>query len=191
MADVPAQAVEYRDLAEGDICRELFRGFQRRQVVTDCWRLVDGRWTVRPDPFIDDWSEEDYRLLVECLRHTAASGGLVRAAFLDGALKGFVSVESAPMGSRGQYLDLSSIHVSQEARRQGIGRTLFRAAADFARARGAQRLYISAHSAVESQAFYRAMGCIQAEEPDRGHAAREPFDCQLEYRLDGGAEGGL
>lgn len=71
--------IEYRDLEKKDICRELFRGFQRRQVVTDCWRRVDGRWTVRPDPFIDDWSEEDYRFLVECLGRTAAAGGLVRA----------------------------------------------------------------------------------------------------------------
>ena len=84
------------------------------------------------------------------------------------------------MGSRGQYLDLSSIHVSQDARRRGIGRTLFQAALAFARDRGAEKLYISAHSAVESQAFYRAMGCVEAEEYDAGHVAREPFDCQLE-----------
>ncbi len=178
--------IEYRDLAEGDLCRALFRDFQRRQVVTDCWRRVDGCWTVRADPFIDDWSEEDYRFLVKCLRHTAASGGLVRGAFLDGALKGFVSVERAPLGSRGQYLDLSSIHVSQDVRRQGIGRTLFQAALDFARERGAEKLYISAHSAVESQAFYRSLDCVEAEEYDAEHTAREPFDCQLECRVPAG-----
>lgn len=183
--------IEYRDLTEGDLCRELFDGFQRRQVVTDCWRRVDGRWTVRPDPFIDDWSEEDYRFLVECLRRTAAAGGLVRGAFLDGALKGFVSVESEPMGSRGQYLDLSGIHVSQDTRRQGIGRTLFQAALAFARDRGAEKLYISAHSAVESQAFYRAMGCVEAEEYDAGHVAREPFDCQLECGTGAGSGAAL
>lgn len=178
--------IVYRDLEKKDICRELFRGFQRRQVVTDCWRRVDGRWMVRADPFIDDWSEEDYRVLVECLRRTAASGGLVRGAFLGGALKGFASVENEPLGSRGQYLDLSSIHVSQDARRRGIGRELFRAALEFARRRGAEKLYISAHSAVESQAFYRALGCVEAEEPDAGHVAREPFDCQLECRTGAG-----
>ena len=44
-------------------------------------------------------------------------------------------------------------------------------------------LYISAHSAVESQAFYKKMGCVEAEEYDPAHTAAEPCDCQLEYLL--------
>lgn len=48
---------------------------------------------------------------------------------------------------------------------------------------GGEKLYISSHSAVETQAFYRGMGCRDAEEIDAAHAAREPFDCQLEYIL--------
>ncbi len=86
-------------------------------------------------------------------------------------------------GSRFQYLDLSSIHVSQDVRGQGIGKNLFSAAKRFARGKNAKKLYISAHSAVESQAFYRAMGCKEAEEYDAGHVKREPYDCQLEYVL--------
>lgn len=50
-------------------------------------------------------------------------------------------------------------------------------------AQGGQKLYISAHSAVESQAFYRKMGCVEAEEYDPAHTAAEPCDCQLEYLL--------
>ena len=56
-------------------------------------------------------------------------------------------------------------------------------AARWARDRGAQKLYISAHSAIESQAFYRAMGCVEAHTYNPAHVAAEPFDCQLEYRL--------
>jgi len=36
---------------------------------------------------------------------------------------------------------------------------------------------------VETQAFYRAMGCREAEEPNLEHVEKEPFDCQLEYQL--------
>ena len=46
-----------------------------------------------------------------------------------------------------------------------------------------KKLYISAHSAVESQAFYKKMGCVEAEEYDPAHTAAEPCDCQLEYLL--------
>ena len=45
------------------------------------------------------------------------------------------------------------------------------------------KLYISAHSAVESQAFYKAMGCVEAEVYHQGHVEEEPYDCQLECGL--------
>ncbi len=175
--------VVYRTLSEGEICRELLRDLVRRQVVTKCWRREGGEWVVRDDPFIDDWSEEDYRTLVSCLKGTVAAGGVVYAAFVDGALKGFASVESALFGGEHRYLDLTSIHVSQELRGNGIGTSLFRLAKEWAAEKGARKLYISAHSAVETQAFYHRMGCVEAEEYHRGHTEAEPFDCQMECVL--------
>lgn len=162
---------------------ELFNSFIRRQIVTKCRRKINGEWVIRDDPFIDDWSEDDYRFLVSCLKNTAAAGGLVCGAFIDGVLKGFVSVEAEPIGSAGQYMDLSSIHVSADVRKQGIGRELFGAAKRFAKGKNAKKLYISAHSAVESQAFYRSMGCVEAKEYNAEHVKKEPFDCQLECEL--------
>lgn len=179
---------EYRELAENEICRELFRQFIRRQNVTDCWRKIDGIWMVKSDPFVDDWTEEDYQTLVFCLKRTVATGGFVLAAFCDNALKGFASVEPERFGRARDYMDLSSIHVSRDMRGQGIGRILFKVAAEWAEKKGARKLYISAHSAVESQAFYRAMGCVEALEYQQEHVDKEPFDCQLEYSLPG-AEG--
>jgi len=173
----------YQNLTEAEIDLPLFHAFDRRQEVTKCWRKVDGAWVLRDDPFLDDWSQEDYRFLVRCLKHTAATGGLVCGAFVDGELKGFVSVEPDPVGSRRQYLDLSSIHVSRDARGAGIGRELFSRAVAYAREKGAPALYISAHSAQESQAFYKAMGCIEAKEYQQEHVEKEPFDCQLERPL--------
>lgn len=52
-----------------------------------------------------------------------------------------------------------------------------------AKAHRAKKLYISDHSAVESQAFYRAMGCVEAREYNEEHVLREPYDCQLEIEL--------
>ena len=143
---------EYRPLTLTELNTTLFHSFQRRQVVTDCWRRVEGKWVIQPDPFIDDWTPEDYAFLVDCLKNTLSTGGMVYGAFIDGALKGFTSVEGKPLGSRGQYLDLTSIHVSRDARGHGIGKALFALAKEFARDRGAEKLYISAHSAVETQA---------------------------------------
>ena len=175
--------IQYKDLKEDEINRELFRGFIRRQVVTDCFRKEDGKWIVRAAPFVDDWTEQDYQFLTACLKHTVHTGGLVHAAFEDGGLKGFASVEPGLFGAEQKYLDLSSIHVSEDMRGKGIGKTLFLAAKEWARSQGARKLYISAHSAVETQAFYKSMGCVEAQVYHQEHVEREPYDCQLECAL--------
>lgn len=175
---------EYRSLCADEIDRELFRFFIRRQVVVKCWRRDDsGAWVIRDDPFIDDWTQEDYKTLVTCLKRTVSTGGIVYAAFADGTLKGFASVEPELFGGEQRYLDLSSIHVSADMRGRGIGTALFRLAQDWAREHGAKKLYISAHSAVESQAFYRNLGCVEAQFYNQAHVEAEPFDCQLECPL--------
>ena len=174
---------EYRTLREEDIDRELFRSFVRRQVVDLCLRLENGEWVARQDPFIDYWSESDYQILVKCLRNTVRTGGYVCGAFSNGVLKGFVSVEKELFGGENMYHDLTSIHVSQDMRRTGIGKELFMRAAAWAKDDGAKKLYISSHSAIESQAFYRAMGCVDAAERDLRHTSAEPYDRQLEYAL--------
>lgn len=180
--------MEYRKLSEQEIDRPLFAAFERRQQVGFCLRLADGVWKEEYCPFVDQWSEEDYGFLVSCLRHTVRTGGLVCGAFFHGELKGFCSVEGVPFGSRDQYYDLSSLHVSAEMRGHGIGRQLFCLAAQWAQAQGGKKLYISSHSAVETQAFYKAMGCVDALEQHREHTEREPFDRQLEFVLDSGRD---
>ena len=174
---------EYRILQEGEISRGLFNAFIRHQVVDLCLRRENGEWVVRHDPFTDDWSENDYRTLINCLRNTVLTGGFVCGAFCGGVLKGFVSAEKRFFGGENKYHDLSSLHVSEDMRRTGIGRELFWYAADWAKKDGAKKLYISSHSAIESQAFYRAMGCVDAAEYDMGHTEAEPYDRQLEYVL--------
>ena len=175
--------IQYRELRENELNRELFRHFIRHQRVTDCYRKENGTWVVKSAPFIDDWSEEDYCTLVSCLKNTVLTGGFVYAAFCNDALKGFVSVEAGLFSGDQRYLDLSSIHVSEDMRGLGIGKALFLSAKEWARKKGAGKLYISAHSAVESQAFYKAMGCVEAQVYAKKHVETEPFDCQLECAL--------
>lgn len=176
--------IQYRNLCAQEIERELFRSFIRRQVVVKCVRWEGGGWAIKDDPFIDDWSEENYRTLVSCLKNTAKTGGFVYAAFCGEKLKGFVSVEAGLFGGENKYLDLSSLHVSEDKRRNGIGRALFLAAKSWAVRNGARKLYISSHSALESQAFYKSMGCVEAKLCSAKHSEAEPYDIQLECPLD-------
>ncbi len=174
---------EIRPLCENEIEKDLFRYHKRHQIVTKCRRKVDGEWTVVDAPFVENWGEKEYEFLAKCLRNTVSTNGAVYGAFVDGQLKGWASVEGEFLGSGKQYLDLSSMHVSEDCRRNGLGRKLMERAALFAKERGAEKLYISAHPAVESQAFYAAMGCVEAEEYSARHVEMEPVDCQMELVL--------
>lgn len=173
----------YKELWETEIERSLFLGFHRRQVVTQCWRKEDGKWILKENPFIDDWNEAQYQFLVKCLKNTVCTGGCVYGAFEGQRLVGFASVESRLFGSNKQYVQLSCIHVSEEMRGAGIGKELFMLAVEAGRRLGAEKLYISAHSSKESQAFYHAMGCVEALEYNSELSKAEPCDCQLEKKL--------
>lgn len=175
--------IEYRILKAEEICHKLFGDFIRHQIVTRCWRKENGEWIIKDAPFVDDWTEKDYMILIACLKTTIRTNGFVYAAFYDKKLKGIVSVESEIFGGEQRYCDLSCIHVSEDMRNKGIGRTLFLAAKEWAKQNGAKKLYISAHSAIESQAFYKSMGCIEAEVYNKKHVEAEPYDCQLECIL--------
>ena len=175
--------IQYRELHINEINRELFKDFIRHQNVTLCRRRERGAWVLKSDPFIDDWSEADYQILIKCLKNTVLTGSFVYAAFFEESLKGFVSVEPEIFGKKERYLDLSSIHVSEDMRGKGIGKILFVSAKEWAKKNGADKLYISAHSAMETQEFYKAMGCIEAREYNQKHVEAEPYDCQLECKL--------
>lgn len=175
--------ITYKVLSVNDVDLSLFASFDRTQKVTKCWRKINGEWVIKDVPFIDNWSEEEYREIVQYLKELINGNGYVVGAFFNGQLKGFASVDSAIFGNRAKYMDLSNIHVSQDMRGQGIGKELFHLAKKWAKEQQAEKLYISAHSAVESQAFYRAMGCVEAVEYNKELVEKEPCDCQMECVL--------
>lgn len=125
----------------------------------------------------------NYRIIEEHKIDRALFRGFVYGAMQSNVLKGFVTVDAKALGPDNEYLDLRDLFVSADARGQGIGRELFRAAAQWARSKGACKLYLSAHSAIETQAFYKAMGCVDAKYISLRHVEKEPYDRQLEYPL--------
>ncbi len=175
--------MEYSNITLEELNMDLFSDFIRRQVVTKVWRRENGRWVIKEEPFIDDWSPEDLAFGISCIQNTIKTGGLLYGAFSDGTLKGFISVEAQIFGGAHKYMDLTSIHVSADMRKCGIGRILFQKAKEWAKEKGAEKLYISSHSAVESQAFYKSMGCREAAVYNTEHTEKEPFDIQLECIL--------
>lgn len=177
------EAISYRELKEIELDESLFVKFNRYQDVKKCWRKEDGEWLVKDIAFTEQWGSNEYRELIKHLQNTIKTCGTVFGAFNKDILIGFASIENEFFGSNKEYLQLSSIHISYEYRGYGIGKELFSLICKQAKELGAQKLYISAHSAQETQAFYKVMGCIEAVEYNEKLVAAEPCDCQLEYIL--------
>lgn len=156
--------------------------FIRRQEVDECWRCVNSEWQLVSNPFTEEWDAAHLRAEAADLQRTIDEGIPAIGAFDGERIIGFAQLGEC-LGSRNQYIELTGLHVSEPWRGRGIGRRLFAAVCDAARSRGMDKLYISAHSSKESQAAYRALGCVYAEEVDPIRAAKEPCDVQMEYDL--------
>ena len=176
------------ELGIEEIKKELFSDFNRYQKVEKCWRKVKGEWVLKDIAFTENWGPGDFRELTRYLKRTIKSGGGVFGAFSGKGLIGFASLENEFFGSKKEYLQLSSLHISTEYRGFGIGKALFNLAAEKAKERRAKKLYISAHSSMETMAFYHSLGCVEAMEYNPRLVGKEPYDCQLEYRLKEGSD---
>ncbi len=177
--------MQYKRLTADAITADFLSSFERYQEVKKCWRKIQNEWTLQPIAFTESWDAEELRKISLSLKQTAVSGA-VFAAFPDGSSHpaAFAAVEGKPIGSHGQYLVLHELYTDARYRSQGLGTELFHLACSYARERGVEKLYISAHSSEESQRFYRRQGCTDAEEIDPHLYELEPCDCHLEIRTD-------
>jgi ribosomal protein S18 acetylase RimI-like enzyme len=175
--------IEYKRLHLSDLTPDLLKSFHRYQEIKKSWRKIDGEWVLIDNPFIADWTDEQKRYTVSAgLIPAVTSGGAVFAAYDADKVIGFSSLMGERIGLAAEYLQMDMLHVSAEYRHHGIGKTLFHLAVEAARELGAPKMYISASSSVESQAFYRAMGCVEAEEtiPE---LYDDSYDVHMEFAL--------
>ena len=176
------ETVQIQPLTRENFNENSLDGFIRHQEVTESWRNVDGVWTLVPTVFVTDWDLSVRRWKAGEILKSIGQDDPAFGAFVGDTVVGFAALGER-LGSRQQYMELWNFHVSKPWRGQGIGRRLFAAACDAARHAGAEKLYISAQSSRESQAAYRALGCVHAQEIDPVRAEEEPCDVQLEYDL--------
>ena len=174
---------EYKKLDNSNFTGHSLDDFVRHQTVTACWRKTDNGWKLVPNVYEENWSQTQRREIAEELARHIKLDQTGFGAFDGERLIGFATVSHRIFGAAARYAQLVCFQVSEEYRRQGVGRQLFCMACEAARGLGADKLYISAHSSEASQAAYRALGCTPAEEVNESLAAAEPFDVQMEYRL--------
>ena len=172
-----------KELTLNDLHPNLLQHFSRHQEVKRCWRMEGDKWVLKDVVFDEEWDENLKKEIVENdLANCLKAGGFVWGVFgKNNGLVAFASLSSEVFGSQNQYLQLVQLHVSSEYRGKGIGKALFNASADKAKMLGAKKLYISAHSSEETCAFYKNLGCADAQEINKKLAKLEPYDRQMEF----------
>ena len=177
------EEIRIERLTEDNFNSRSLDDFIRHQVVKECWRKVEGQWTLLPIAFVEDWGLDKRR--EEAAEIAKGQQGRMTGygAFQGKKLLGYITIGTERMGTAKQYIQLAAFQVSEPFRGMGVGRKLFEKAVETAKEYGAEKLYISAHSSKESQAAYKALGCVHAEEIIPRIAQEEPCDVQLEYKL--------
>jgi predicted N-acetyltransferase YhbS len=173
------------------IIRELTRAevervweIDRREVIEKVYHMRDGRLILEPAFYdMQGWPPGEAKLYTPILLDCFDRGGFFCGAFDGNAMAGVAILESRFIGNRADQLQLKFLHVGKPYRRTGLGKTLFKRAAQRAKELGAKKLYISATPSENTIGFYMRLGCTLAGEVDAELFALEPQDIHLEYAL--------
>lgn len=175
--------IAYKKLTRKNFSRNSLDNFIRHQEVNECLRLIDGEWKLVKNEFTEDWDLDKRKEIADTILKKLDLQWIAYGAFSGNQLVGYIVISDEKFGSEMQYVELVLFHVSEPFRKMGIGTMLFKMICHEAKALGATKLYISAHSSKESQIAYRKLGCDHAKEINSEIAENEPFDIQMEYIL--------
>ncbi len=175
--------VQITVLTSVDLNDHMLDSFERYQETKNVMVYESNNLTEKEDPFLDDWTIERKREIVNHFRSTIDCGGAVIVAKHEKEVVGFAVIEPESFGETSVYRELSYIHTSFPFRGMGIGRSLFIKTKEVAKQLGATKLYIGAHPSVATQRFYANMGCVLAEEINHDIYQREIRDIQLEISV--------
>jgi len=161
----------------------LLDSFNRYQEVTHCWRKENREWELQNISFTEQWDKPKKIEVIKEFTKCIENGGIVTVALIENDIIGFSAILNNLFGKNINYIQLEQLHISVDFRNKGVGKKLFKEACTNAKRLNADKLYVSAQSSKETQAFYKAMGCYETLEINQQLFEDEPFDCHLEYLL--------
>ena len=156
----------------------------RSEVIDNIYHLRDGELVLKPEHYkMTGWPHDEPEQFTPILLSCFDRGGFFWGAFEGELLVGVVVLENRFIGSAKDMLQMKFLHVSNNFRKQGLGKRLFSLAVEKALELEAKKLYISATPSENTVDFYMHLGCALATEIDRELFELEPEDIHLEYVL--------
>jgi len=171
--------ITYRQLAAHEA--ERISELKISDFIKRAWRKVNGVKQWVEINWLDEGLPDGYENHLAALKATFEGGGYVLGAFHGEKLVGFCSINREIFGRDYKYALLDQIFLSTAFQRKGIGKKLFFMCAEEAKKWGANKFFICAGSSEETLAFYIALGCENAKEPNQALQEADENDIQLEY----------
>lgn len=173
----------YKELSLEEVQENFLSTFNRYQETQQVLVKHNDLLIMKTDSFVDDWDDDKKLSVIQSLRACIHAGGSVIGVYHQIDLIAFANVESTRFGIHNEYVELPYIHISHDLRGSGIGKKIFGICCEKAKQLGAKKLYIAAHPSIETQHFYRQMGCTLASEINAQILNKEPLDLQMERLL--------
>lgn len=173
--------ITYRSLTVNEC--ERIKEIDASQYINKAWRVVNGVRQLVEINYQDTDFPNGYDNHLAALRETFKTNGIIIGAFDNNRLIGFISVNNKIFGKNYKYILLDQLFISNEYRKNGIGKRLFFLSVDEAKKWGAEKFYICAGSAEETILFYFAIGCREAKEINQELLESDERDYQLEYEF--------
>lgn len=171
-------SVVYKKVLQSNIADTSLDSFERYQETKIVLYQKERSLYQKEISFIDDWDQAKLNSICSYLKQVKGS---VVFAYLNRDVIGFTNVEYEMFDN---YMNMPFIHVSKSHRGKKIGANLFLLISKIALEQGAKKLYISSHPSIETQLFYKNLGCDLAMKVNQKLLADEPYDIQLEKVLD-------
>ncbi len=175
--------ITYRQLTRLEI--ELLYQIDRTETIEHIYYAREGKLVLEKEHWdVPDWRAEDKQQRITALQMLFDNGATFFGAFDGDLLTGMAVLDHHLISSGNQRLNLEGLWVNDAYRGRGIGKALFQAAAQAARQRGAQSLYVSSTPSENTVRFYQRLGCQPAKPIDPHLYKKEPEDIHLELMLD-------
>lgn len=176
--------IKYKILKLNDLGDTFLKYFNRYQETDYVLFNDNDKYIIKKDHYIEKWDDTKKKNIIQSLSNCIKKGGNVISVFYNNILIGFAAIENDFFGDNKEYIELSYIHISNEYRNKGIGKKLFELCCIKAREMNAKILYIGTNPSIETQNFYKSVGCIFSKYINENIYNNEPLDIQLEYILE-------
>ncbi len=155
---------DIKPLKVEDINPGLLDDFSHFQKITKKYVKKNGEWEISDASILREWSTEKRIWITKYMCQQIERGGLTVGAFFCGKLIGFCCMDGIVSGNSAKYANLTMLFVDDNWKRRGIEKLLFKEAHKHAVKLGAEKIFISAISSIETIAFYLKIGCTDANE---------------------------